>query len=405
MATKYGFRSSTFVILSKFYFFPPFHVNFCLHFGTLCRIPSFIAHARKSKFFSSRVEKKVAAPKFGDVFIGANGEKQSKAAGELADPCDPFSSIPPPPPSRATESPAAAEGEFMSREDLKKKHEFNEKEQVEPFLATYLDVAVLRCLFTSQWIEEGIEWALHFLFRRLEAISKYREKRRETLFRSSSLPTPKRKSGERNQTESKSCRPKNTDSNNEASIGANGENTQLKTGASGFQESRRSSFSGLPGMSALHLIPLNIFLNVYISYFLQDYRDFKLSSAVLQVPHLAAMVARKQNIKSKRKAILQASRCRQIVVNNAQSRTLPADITNNSSRNLAVNTVSKEKRARAEKESQRRTNHQSLPAINNKNRTSQMKETAMNNDPIRRQSLKHCTTLRIERFHFRIIQS
>lgn len=250
MATKYGFRSSTFVILSKFYFFPPFHVNFCLHFGTLCRIPSFIAHARKSKFFSSRVEKKVAAPKFGDVFIGANGEKQSKAAGELADPCDPFSSIPPPPPSRATESPAAAEGEFMSREDLKKKHEFNEKEQVEPFLATYLDVAVLRCLFTSQWIEEGIEWALHFLFRRLEAISKYREKRRETLFRSSSLPTPKRKSGERNQTESKSCRPKNTDSNNEASIGANGENTQLKTGASGFQESRRSSFSGLPGMSA-----------------------------------------------------------------------------------------------------------------------------------------------------------
>lgn len=219
-----------------------------------CRIPSFIAHARKSKFFSSRVEKKIAAPKFGDVFIGANGGKS--AAEPLIDPCDPFSSIPPPPSSRATESPAAAEGEFMSREDLKKKHEFNEKEQVEPFLATYLDVAVLRCLFTSQWIEEGIEWALHFLYRRLETISKYREKRRETLFRSNSLPTPKRKSDDKTclesskQTESKSCRPK-TDSTNESSLIAK-ESTQLKTGSS-FQELRRSSFSGLPGMCAVCL--------------------------------------------------------------------------------------------------------------------------------------------------------
>ncbi len=229
------------LLSSSFSLFPALAVS-----AWLRRIPSFIAHARKSKFFSSRVEKKVAAPKFGDVFIGANGSKST--AEPLIDPCDPFASIPPPPSSsRATESPAAAEGEFMSREDLKKKHEFNEKDQVEPFLATYLDVAVLRCLFTSQWIEEGIEWALHFLYRRLETISKYREKRRETLFRSNSLPTPKRKSDDkclessRQQSESKSCRPK---TDNESTLK---ESTQLKTGSS-FQELRRSSFSGLPGM-------------------------------------------------------------------------------------------------------------------------------------------------------------
>ena len=32
--------------------------------------------------------------------------------------------------------------------------------------ATFLDVAVLRCLFISQWGEEGIHWALQFLYRR-----------------------------------------------------------------------------------------------------------------------------------------------------------------------------------------------------------------------------------------------
>lgn len=33
-------------------------------------------------------------------------------------------------------------------------------------MATYLDVAVLRCLFISQWLEEGIHWALKYLFQR-----------------------------------------------------------------------------------------------------------------------------------------------------------------------------------------------------------------------------------------------
>ena len=33
-------------------------------------------------------------------------------------------------------------------------------------LATYLDVAVMRCLFISHWSEDGFFWALMFLQRR-----------------------------------------------------------------------------------------------------------------------------------------------------------------------------------------------------------------------------------------------
>lgn len=32
--------------------------------------------------------------------------------------------------------------------------------------ATFLDVAVLRCLFVPQWCEEGVYWSLQFLYHR-----------------------------------------------------------------------------------------------------------------------------------------------------------------------------------------------------------------------------------------------
>lgn len=32
--------------------------------------------------------------------------------------------------------------------------------------ATFLDVAVLRCLFVRQWCEEGVYWAFQFLYHR-----------------------------------------------------------------------------------------------------------------------------------------------------------------------------------------------------------------------------------------------
>jgi len=36
--------------------------------------------------------------------------------------------------------------------------------------ATFLDVATLRCLFVSQWQEEGVFWALQFFYYRLVAL-------------------------------------------------------------------------------------------------------------------------------------------------------------------------------------------------------------------------------------------
>lgn len=38
--------------------------------------------------------------------------------------------------------------------------------------ATYLDVAVLRCLFITHWQEEGIYWALHYLYNRFLQFTK-----------------------------------------------------------------------------------------------------------------------------------------------------------------------------------------------------------------------------------------
>lgn len=35
-------------------------------------------------------------------------------------------------------------------------------------LATFFDVAVLRCLFVSHWTEEGVYWALTFFHKRLK---------------------------------------------------------------------------------------------------------------------------------------------------------------------------------------------------------------------------------------------
>lgn len=57
--------------------------------------------------------------------------------------------------------------------------------------ATFLDVAVLRCLFISHWQEDGVYWALHYLNNRLREINEEAtlppsQPRR----RSNSLPIP-----------------------------------------------------------------------------------------------------------------------------------------------------------------------------------------------------------------------
>ncbi|KAK6643812.1 hypothetical protein RUM43_000075 [Polyplax serrata] len=57
--------------------------------------------------------------------------------------------------------------------------------------ATFLDVAVLRCLFMSQWPEEGVYWALQFYYHRLREISEETNKQQQPRRRSNSLPIPK----------------------------------------------------------------------------------------------------------------------------------------------------------------------------------------------------------------------
>ncbi|XP_050309913.1 protein unc-80 homolog isoform X2 [Anthonomus grandis grandis] len=57
--------------------------------------------------------------------------------------------------------------------------------------ATFLDVGVLRCLFITDWQEEGIYWALHFLYNRLRDISEESAAQHQPRKRSNSLPIPK----------------------------------------------------------------------------------------------------------------------------------------------------------------------------------------------------------------------
>ena len=57
--------------------------------------------------------------------------------------------------------------------------------------ATFLDVAVIRCLFISQWQEEGIFWALQFLYNRLRRINEDNSTQQMPRRRSNSLPIPK----------------------------------------------------------------------------------------------------------------------------------------------------------------------------------------------------------------------
>ncbi|XP_045467085.1 protein unc-80 homolog isoform X2 [Harmonia axyridis] len=57
--------------------------------------------------------------------------------------------------------------------------------------ATFLDVAVLRCLFITLWQEEGIYWALHFLYNRLRDINEATSGQQQPRRRSNSLPIPK----------------------------------------------------------------------------------------------------------------------------------------------------------------------------------------------------------------------
>lgn len=57
--------------------------------------------------------------------------------------------------------------EEEAKANLEKNKEYSKGYKLsDPSMATYLDIAVLRCLFASQWLEEGILWSLIFLRKR-----------------------------------------------------------------------------------------------------------------------------------------------------------------------------------------------------------------------------------------------
>lgn len=74
--------------------------------------------------------------------------------------------------STTTKPAASAPKEKMSKEEEAKANLLKTKEYSkgcklnDPSMGTYMDVAVLRCLFASQWLEEGILWSLVFLEKR-----------------------------------------------------------------------------------------------------------------------------------------------------------------------------------------------------------------------------------------------
>ncbi|XP_055936881.1 protein unc-80 homolog isoform X2 [Argiope bruennichi] len=86
------------------------------------------------------------------------------------------------------ETPASKVAETVGKPESATVGEKTSKADVA--LATYLDVAVLRCLFISQWLEEGIFWALKYLYQRLKDIKEASSEISCVRKRSYSLPIP-----------------------------------------------------------------------------------------------------------------------------------------------------------------------------------------------------------------------
>ncbi|KAJ8947309.1 hypothetical protein NQ318_004561 [Aromia moschata] len=78
-------------------------------------------------------------------------------------------------------------GEALQKEDSSK----SGSPTTDISAATFLDVGVLRCLFITHWQEEGIYWALHYMYNRLRDISDETAGQQQPRKRSNSLPIPK----------------------------------------------------------------------------------------------------------------------------------------------------------------------------------------------------------------------
>ncbi|KAI1307248.1 Protein unc-80 -like protein [Halotydeus destructor] len=152
-------------------------------------IPCFVAECKPKRdvFSNFRAERKLHA-KFGDVFLGASLEKDgngdpSKAPDKKELKINSAASE-----ARRGSKPGA---EFNLSQQTTEKPKAVIKQLKHPMSATFLDVAVIRCLFIDQWLEEGIDWALTYVINRLNDITAASSKPDKQRPRSASLPNMK----------------------------------------------------------------------------------------------------------------------------------------------------------------------------------------------------------------------
>ncbi|VDM36880.1 unnamed protein product, partial [Toxocara canis] len=79
--------------------------------------------------------------------------------------------------------------EFDPLENLSIKSDLAQQALSDPHEATYLDVAVIRCLLIKHWSEDGVYWAIRYLLNRLAEIEAYRSSQ-EGMFRSRANSAP-----------------------------------------------------------------------------------------------------------------------------------------------------------------------------------------------------------------------
>ncbi|KAG8197196.1 hypothetical protein JTE90_011351 [Oedothorax gibbosus] len=198
-------------------------------------VPCFTTHVMPKRAFLKGKRDKQNATKFGDVFMGASLAKQFSKDQHTAsvDSNDTVPTVTSPAStgsenkdgSESCKSPAKDLDSKKSSCDVCSRHSAKDKDDNSVFacncasfsthdppdkkvpepknkspvvtpakadvaMATYLDVAVLRCLFISQWLEEGIHWALKYLFLRLKDIKEESSEVSCIRKRSCSLPIP-----------------------------------------------------------------------------------------------------------------------------------------------------------------------------------------------------------------------
>lgn len=69
----------------------------------------------------------------------------------------------------SSKHPSDSGGQIGPNDGGGAEHESHPKIGLHPIdisAATFLDVGVLRCLFITHWQEEGIYWALHYMYNR-----------------------------------------------------------------------------------------------------------------------------------------------------------------------------------------------------------------------------------------------